>query len=94
VQGIRAYIREHQLYTCDDRRFNPRPREGGDDDVAWYLLGPKGKTVKVFFLYGVEAPYLETKQGWNMDGVEYKVRIDVGAKAMDWRAFYKNDGEA
>jgi hypothetical protein len=27
-----------------------------------------------------------------MDGVEYKVRIDAGAKAMDWRGLYKNAG--
>ncbi len=63
-----------------------------DDDAAdkWYLAGPKGKTVTVFFLNGVQTPYLETKQGWSVDGVEYKVRIDAGAKAVDWRALYLN----
>jgi len=68
------------------------PRLDDDSPTAWYLFGPKGKTVTVFFLNGVQAPYLETKQGWNVDGVEYKVRIDVGAKAMDWRGVFKNNG--
>lgn len=65
-----------------------------DDDsaTAWYLLAAKGKTVKVFFLNGVMTPYMEMRQGWNVDGVEYKVRMDVGAKALDWKTVWKNPG--
>lgn len=65
-----------------------------DDDstTAWYLAGSKGKTVKIFFLDGVMTPYLETRTGWSVDGIEYKVRLDAGAKAMDWRALAKNAG--
>ena len=36
---------------------------------------------------------MEMQAGWTVDGVEYKVRIDAGAKAMDWRGLYKNAGE-
>ncbi len=65
-----------------------------DDDsvTSWYLLAARGKTVKVFFLGGNMTPYMETRQGWNVDGVEYKVRIDAGAKALDWKTMYKNPG--
>lgn len=65
-----------------------------DDALAtgWYLAADKGRTVKVFFLNGVESPFLETRDGWTVDGVEYKVRIDVGAKAMDYRGLYFNYG--
>jgi hypothetical protein len=63
-----------------------------DSETAWYLAARKGKTVKVFFLNGVQRPYLETQNGWTVDGVENKVRIDCGAKAMDWRGLYKNPG--
>jgi hypothetical protein len=65
-----------------------------DDNSAtiWYLAGPKGKTVVVFFLNGVQTPFLETKTGWSIDGVEYKVRGDAGAKAMDWKALLSNAG--
>ncbi len=68
------------------------PRLDDDSAAAYYLLGAKGKTVKVFFLAGQQKPYLETRQGWSVDGVEYKVRIDAGAKAMDWKAMVKNPG--
>ena len=63
-----------------------------DDAAAWYLAARKGKTVTIFFLNGQQTPYMETKQGWTVDGVEYKVRIDVGGKAVDWRGLYMNDG--
>lgn len=65
-----------------------------DDDsaTAWYLLGARGKTVKLFFLNGNQLPTLESKQGWNIDGIEYKVRGDAGAKAMSWKGMFKNAG--
>lgn len=68
------------------------PRLDDDSEKSWYLAGPKGKTVVVFFLNGVQSPYLEMAHGWTVDGIEYKVRIDCGAKAVDWRALYKNPG--
>jgi hypothetical protein len=68
------------------------PRLDDSSSAVWYLAAQIGRTIKVFFLNGVQQPYLETKQGWNVDGVEYKVRIDAGAKAMDWRGLYKNPG--
>jgi len=65
-----------------------------DDSVsAWYLLGPKEKTVKVVFLNGKQGPILEMNQpGFSVEGFEYAVVIDVGAYAQDWRAFYRNEG--
>lgn len=68
------------------------PRLDGSSSTAWYLAGAKGKTVKVFFLAGHEKPYIQTQQGWETDGIEFKVRIDVCAKAVDWRALFKNPG--
>jgi hypothetical protein len=59
---------------------------------AWYLAGPKGKTIKVFFLDGVQKPYMEQRTGWSVDGIEHKVRIDAGSKAMDYRSLVKNAG--
>jgi hypothetical protein len=62
-----------------------------DDDATnvFYLMGPKGKTVKVFFLNGVKAPFIDFTDDWNTDGRKGKVRIDVGAKALDWRGMLK-----
>jgi hypothetical protein len=63
-----------------------------NDTAAWYLAARKGKTVTVFFLNGVQTPYMEQQAGWEVDGTEFKVRIDAGAKAMDYRGLYFNDG--
>ncbi|MEN6335879.1 MAG: peptidase, partial [Phycisphaerales bacterium] len=60
--------------------------------TEWYLMARKGKTVRVFFLNGVQTPYVEQKDGWDVDGTEMKVRIDAAAKAIDWRGMYKNPG--
>ena len=68
------------------------PRLDDDSTTAWYLAGAKGKTIKIFFLDGIQKPYLEMQNGWTVDGVEHKVRIDAGAKAMDWRGLVKNAG--
>jgi phage major head subunit gpT-like protein len=62
------------------------------DAAAWYLAARKGMTVAVFFLNGVQVPYMETRQGWSVDGTEYKVRIDAAAKALDWRGLFNNNG--
>ena len=61
-------------------------------ETAWYLAGRKGKTVKLFFLNGMQKPYVEQRNGWSVDGVEFKVRIDVAAKAIDYRALSYNEG--
>ncbi len=68
------------------------PRLYDASATAWYLAGDKGKTVNLYFLNGNQTPYMETKQGWNVDGVEYKVRIDAGAKAIDWKSMLYNAG--
>ena len=62
--------------------------------AGWFLAAAPSAfdTVEVAFLDGQQAPYLEEREGWNVDGVEYKVRIDAAAKALDFRGLYRNDG--
>jgi len=64
------------------------------DAAAWYVAGNPNQydTVEVAFLNGRQAPTLETNRAWSRDGVEWKVRLDVGASPLDFRALYKNDG--
>lgn len=90
--GTQAQPNVENFYGGD---YLKRIYEARLDDAstkAWYLAGAKGKTVKAYFLNGNKTPYLETKQGWSRDGVEFKVRIDVGAKAMSWKGLVKNPG--
>lgn len=62
--------------------------------TAWYMAGDPSvhDTIEVSYLDGQASPTLERRIGWNVDGVEMKVRIDTGAKALDHRALYKNAG--
>ena len=64
------------------------------DAATWYMAADPRQidTVEVAFLGGQRGPYLETKDGWSVDGVEYKVRIEFGTKAIDHRGLYCNDG--
>lgn len=64
--------------------------------TAWYgSANPNAvDTIEVDYLDGNSQPYLESRDGWNVDGVEFKVRIDAGVKALDFRGLYKNPGVA
>lgn len=69
------------------------PRLDDDSTTAYYILGPKGKTVKVVFLNGQEGPILEmTQPGFTVEGFEYAVVQDVGAYAVDYRGMVRNEG--
>lgn len=48
--------------------------------------------IEVVFLNGNEQPYLEMKEGWRIDGTEWKVRLDSGVGAVDWRGAVTNAG--
>jgi hypothetical protein len=61
---------------------------------VWFVAADPAAidTIEVAYLDGRREPYLETRQGWAVDGVEYKVRIEFGCAAIDHRGFYMNDG--
>lgn len=67
-------------------------RLDASDVAEWFLAARKGMTVKLFTLNGNMTPLLETREGWSVDGMEFKARITAAAKAMDWRGLYRNDG--
>ncbi|MDL2226554.1 hypothetical protein LJB86_02725 [Deltaproteobacteria bacterium OttesenSCG-928-M10] len=66
------------------------PRLDDDSTESWYLSGPAHMGVRVIYLNGVKEPYLETREGWSIDGIEHKVRFDVGVKAVSWRGILKS----
>jgi hypothetical protein len=47
--------------------------------IAWYLAADPSvfDTIEVGYLDGIAAPFLDQQDGWTIDGVEYKVRIDA-----------------
>ena len=65
------------------------------DPDAWYLVADATQhdIIEVTYLNGVETPRLETRQGFDVDGIEYKVAFDCGVSALDFRGLYKNAGK-
>ena len=86
-------------YLPGDPGFQPNYVRGAVEPISdgrlnassWFLAADPAltDTIEVSYLDGNEEPYLDEKQGWNVDGVEYKVRIDAGVKALHWRGLYK-----
>lgn len=70
-----------------ERVYEPRLTGNG-----WYVAGPKGRTIVRAYLGGNKIPYTEQRSGWTVDGVELKVRHDVGVGVADWRAMAYNAG--
>jgi hypothetical protein len=64
--------------------------------TGWYLFAdpnsPNGTVVIYAYLEGQEGPYTETRNGFDVDGVEIKIRHDFAAAAVDYRGAVKNDG--
>ena len=63
--------------------------------TAWYgAANPNSAdTIEVNYLDGNDQPYLEQKNGWSVDGTEFKVRIDAGVAPLDYRTLAKNPGQ-
>lgn len=61
---------------------------------AWYLASDYNQvdTIEYCYLDGNQGVYIETREGFNIDGIEIKARHDFAAKAIDHRGLYKNPG--
>ncbi len=70
------------------------PRLDAASETAWYLAASPNQidTIEYAYLEGQQGAYIETRNGFDVDGIEIKCRLDFGAKAIDWRGLYKNAG--
>ncbi|SLN12825.1 ATP-dependent Clp protease proteolytic subunit [Falsiruegeria litorea R37] len=57
---------------------------------AWYVCAAPGAPdgLQHAYLDGVAGPQLFTREGFEVDGIEYKVRMDFGAGFTDHRGWY------
>ncbi|KJV10750.1 hypothetical protein VZ95_02860 [Elstera litoralis] len=62
--------------------------------TAWYgMVSPNTiDTIEVAYLNGQQGLYTESRVGFDVDGMEMKARLDIGASVIDFRGFYKNPG--
>ena len=58
--------------------------------TAWYLCAAPGApdSLQHAYLDGATGPQLFTREGFEVDGIEYKVRMDFGAGFTDHRGWY------
>jgi ATP-dependent protease ClpP protease subunit len=64
------------------------------DAAAWYGIANPAfvDAIVVGYLDGNQTPYLEQQQGFTVDGVAWKVRLDAAPAIADYRGIYKNPG--
>ncbi|WP_143078219.1 Mu-like prophage major head subunit gpT family protein [Devosia psychrophila] len=62
--------------------------------TAWYLSADPQQypSLEYAHLEGEEAPRLDQRVGFSIDGMEFKVALDFGAAITDFRGLYKNPG--
>ncbi|MCZ7641882.1 MAG: Mu-like prophage major head subunit gpT family protein [Pseudorhodoplanes sp.] len=62
--------------------------------TRWYVTADPNEIdgLEYAYLAGGEGPQVESKSGWDVDGVEVRVILDFGAGFIDWRGWYQNAG--
>lgn len=60
----------------------------------WFVCADPAATdaIGILQMAGEPGPQLDERVGFDVDGIEYKVRLDTGAKALDYRWIVKNPG--
>lgn len=97
------YVTQTNIVFTKASDYNPfantlqvvaEPRLDAASLISWYLAADPAQidTIEYAYLEGQEGVYLESRVGFDVDGVELKARLDFAAKAIDWRGFWRNPG--
>lgn len=70
------------------------PRLDDDSATRWYVFAdPSAAPVlEHAYLQEEEGPRVTMREGFEVDGLEMRVRLDFGAGAVDYRGAFRNDG--
>lgn len=62
--------------------------------TPWYMAADPNQidTIEYAYLDGDDGVFLDERVGFDVDGIEYKARLDFAVKAIDWRGLYQNPG--
>ena len=88
------------IYAADASTVNPftgrltplvDARLGG---TAWYVFADPATlpVLEYSYLSGAEGPQIASRDGWDVLGQEFRVILDFGCGAVDWRGAYRNPG--
>lgn len=69
-----------------------QPRLDTADADAWYLFCSRWPSFAHGFLQGQSTPMVETRESWEVLGVEMKAFLDFGCGRRLWQGVYKNAG--
>lgn len=100
--GIDVTTRANTQRPQDQNKVIPSLQviaEGRLDDASeqtWYGAASPTTvdTIEYAFLEGHEGVFTESRNGFEVDGMQFKARHVFGAKAIDWRGLYRNAGAA
>jgi hypothetical protein len=70
----------------------PRLDSAANGTTTWYLVADPSQisTIEYAYLAGQQGVFIETRQGFDVDGVEIKARMDFGAAPVEFRGLQKN----
>ena len=70
------------------------PRLDAKSSTGWYIAADPGQLdgLEYAHLEGEEGPQISIREGFTVDGVEWKVRLDFGAGFVEHRSWYRNPG--
>jgi len=70
------------------------PLLDANSSLSWYLFADPnvGSSIVYGYLEGETAPRVRVNDPFNVDGIEFQVRLDFHASAVDYRFCYKNPG--
>ncbi len=72
------------------------PRLDVNSTAKWYLAASPGQidTIEYCYLQKATRACISNRQtpGFEVDGIQYKARLDFAAKAIDWRGLQQNAG--
>ncbi|HEY4088866.1 MAG TPA: prohead protease/major capsid protein fusion protein [Bryobacteraceae bacterium] len=99
----KQYVAATTIVYTKPSDFNPyngtmqvisEPRLDAASSTAWYASADPGQidTIEYDYLEGQEGVYMETRNGFEIDGMEIKARLDFGCKTIDYRGLYRNAG--
>lgn len=72
------------------------PRLDAISTTAWYLAADPMQlpTIEYSYLEDALGPQMFVDEGFEIDGVRFKVRLDYGCGVLDWRGLYSATGAA
>jgi len=101
-QSLAAYQYTSSAYTPNSPGAVNDPRnqnltvivEGRITDYRWYLVADPADVNSIDYAYleGEEGVFIETREGFEVDGLETKARLVFGASWVDYRGVYLNTG--